>query len=53
MIEINKEECINCGVCISVCPEGFEYIEGLIKLINGKAKGMGEAISVCPVGAIE
>ena len=52
MIKINEEVCIGCEACVSVCPEGFEIINGVVELKNGKAKGIKEAISICPVDAL-
>lgn len=54
MVKINKEICIGCGNCVSICEEVFEMDE------NGKAKVKSqkklpcikEAIDDCPVGAI-
>lgn len=51
-------ECIGCGSCVELCPEGA--IE--IKIINGKkkavvdysfCKGCGICSDVCPIKAIE
>jgi len=54
MVKINKETCIGCGACVSVCPEVFEMGD------DGKAKVKAqkdipcvkEAIDSCPVQAI-
>jgi ferredoxin len=56
---VNKEKCIGCGYCTSVCPDVFELGE------DGKSKVkenadfeknedcLKEAKEGCPVGAIE
>lgn len=56
---VDKEKCIGCGLCVSLCPEVFEIGE------NGKSsvkkgadfeknkKCLEEAIHSCPVSAIE
>jgi len=58
-VKVNKEKCIGCGYCASVCPEVFELD------VDGKAKVkkdanfeqnkdlIKEAKEGCPVGAIE
>jgi len=58
-IKINKEKCIGCGFCVSVCPEVFEIdeegksqIKEETNLEENKEK-IKEAKEGCPVGAIE
>jgi ferredoxin len=54
MIKINKEKCIGCGLCVSVCEEVFELGD------DGKAKVkeqkdvpcVEQAVKSCPVQAI-
>ncbi|MFA5358271.1 MAG: ferredoxin [Patescibacteria group bacterium] len=55
---VDKDKCIGCGSCVSVCPEVFELSA------NGKAEiktgadleahkdKVQEAVDVCPVQAI-
>lgn len=52
MIKINEDTCIQCSACIFACPEGFEMVDGVVRIKNAKAKDINEAISVCPVGAL-
>ncbi len=52
MIEINEEVCIECGACVAYSSEGFELVDGKPVLKNPKAKGIKEAIDICPVDAI-
>jgi len=52
MIKIDEETCIGCSSCVYHSPEGFEMVDGIAKLKNKNAKGINEAIEVCPVHAI-
>lgn len=53
MVSINKEECIGCGACESICPEGIEMKDMKAHVKNAKAKNMKEAADSCPVQAIK
>ena len=54
MVNIDKEKCNGCGLCVSACHEGA------IGLVDGKAQllrddycdGLGDCLPVCPTGAI-
>ncbi len=54
IIEIDKEKCNGCGLCVSACHEGA------IGLVDGKAEllrddycdGLGDCLPSCPTGAI-
>ena len=54
MVKIDKEKCIGCGACVSVCEEVFEMDEEM-KARTKSEKDLPcikEAIGVCPVNAI-
>lgn len=52
---ILRDQCIGCGGCVSVCPEGdvLAVIDGKASIVNGhKCIGHGLCAEECPVGAI-
>ncbi|MBC7074137.1 ferredoxin [Candidatus Parcubacteria bacterium] len=59
MVKVNKEKCLGCGYCTSVCPEVFEIgDDGKSQVKKGadleKNKDcIQQAKEGCPVGAIE
>lgn len=51
---VNKEKCISCGVCISVCPEGADWDEdGKSHIVDSEEMEKCGGETVCPYGAIE
>lgn len=54
VIQIDKEKCDGCGLCVKACHEGA------LALVNGKAElvmknhcdGLGDCLPACPRGAI-
>jgi ferredoxin len=59
MVKVNKEKCIGCGLCVSLCPDVFEIGEdGKSQIISGadfdkNEKCVKEAREGCPVSAVE
>ncbi len=54
MLKIDKEKCIGCGLCATVCSEVFEIDENFKAKIKSKKNPscIKEAIKSCPVEAI-
>ncbi len=52
MVKIDKDKCIGCGVCVSICSDGFEMIDNKSHVKNPNASCVKEAASSCPVSAI-
>ncbi len=54
MLKINKEKCINCGVCVQSCPGATEIgDDGKARIIDQEKLKECGGESVCPFGAIE
>jgi ferredoxin len=53
MVKVDKEKCIGCGLCESICPEAFELKDGKAYVKSQKAKCIKEAKDSCPVEAIK
>ncbi len=53
MIKVDKNKCIGCGACESICPQVFKLKNGKAEVIaQKKLPCVKEAISSCPVEAI-
>lgn len=51
-----NENCIGCGMCVSIDPEHFEIVDGLSQAIsddNLESEALENAINACPTAAIE
>jgi ferredoxin len=54
MVKINKEKCVGCGLCTSICEEVFKMgKDGKAEVKSEKELPcVKEAISSCPASAI-
>jgi ferredoxin len=55
MIKVDKNKCIGCGLCVSICPDNFVLDQdGKAGAVSQENSGCAEtAASGCPVEAIE
>lgn len=57
MVKVDRETCIGCGACVSICEEVFELKDGKSQVKKGKEKSkipcVKEAAEACPVNAIK
>ena len=52
-VKVDKEKCVGCGACVTVCPSRcFSIREGKAELVGKKSLHCGHCEAVCPVGAI-
>lgn len=57
-VTIDRDDCISCGVCTSVCPEVFRFAEdGLAEVYSDNPEdhkdSVTEARDSCPVSIID
>ncbi len=56
---VNKDGCISCGICVSICPDVFQFdangaAESIVDSIpNNKLSEAEEARDSCPVNVID
>jgi len=51
--KVDKEKCLACGGCISVCPQDALSMEGMKATVDdNKCISCAICIRTCPVGAI-
>ena len=59
MVEVNKEKCLGCGMCVGINSDVFNFgDDGLAEANNDKINDdnkddVENAVNSCPVGAIE
>lgn len=58
-VEVNKDLCIECGLCVSTCPEVFEFggegkAQAKIDNVPSEYESAAhDAVDGCPTSAIE
>lgn len=56
-VHINREGCVSCGLCVSLCPEVFNFADdGLAEVVSNPQpdnySAVSEAADGCPVSVI-
>ncbi len=52
--EINREKCIGCGGCVSICPvDAIELKNKTINIDEEKCIECGKCVEFCPAGALK
>ena len=52
MVKIDKNRCVGCGICVNICLQGFEILNGKAQIKDENASCIFEATDSCPRGAI-
>ena len=52
MVKIDKNRCIGCGICMIICPQGFNIVNRKARIEDENASCIIEAANSCPLGAI-
>ena len=52
MVKIDKNRCVGCGICVNICPQGFEMVNRKAIIEDENANCITEAANSCPSGAI-
>ncbi|MCD6226406.1 MAG: ferredoxin [Candidatus Aenigmarchaeota archaeon] len=55
MVKVDRNKCIGCGLCVSICPKVFKLKDGKSSVVDPKATNTCDieaAIKGCPAQAI-
>jgi len=55
MVLVDKNQCVGCGICISVCPEAItlEVEKGFAQIVTEGVDCIKKVIAACPQNAIK
>lgn len=51
--KISKDECVACGACVDICPEGAITVEDVAVVDEKKCLDCGACVDECPNNAIK
>ncbi len=51
--KVNKEECVACGACVDVCPEGAISVNDVAVIDESKCLDCAACVDECPNNAIK
>ena len=52
MVTVNEAECVGCGACADVCPEGAITVDDIAVIDASKCVDCGSCVDECPSSAI-
>jgi len=53
MLHISKNKCVGCGICVGICPEGIEILNGRARIKAQNVNCLKNVIMACPQEAIK
>jgi ferredoxin len=52
MVKVDKDKCIGCQACVSICPTSFKMVDNKAEFTGKKSDCLKDAKDSCPVDAI-